>query len=133
MIDQFVNNEGDAVNFTGPDAPPDAANDRDMYRTLDVITELGWECHRAWEKIICEGRTKSWDDLDDNVREYLIESVKWLIDHPTASVSAQHDAWRSRAMLDGEDHPNLIPYDELPWSQQMKARLWRHVILAVIG
>jgi len=31
------------------------------------------------------------------------------------------------------DHANLIPYHELPWPQQMKSRLWRHVILAVIG
>jgi hypothetical protein len=133
MVDQFVNNEGDVVNFTGPDSPPPAANDRDMYRTLDVITELGWECHRAWEKIIGEEYGCPWDELQNSHKDELRESVAWLINHPTSSVSTQHDAWRSRMVTIDPDHENLIPYDELPWPQQMKARLWRHVILAVVG
>jgi hypothetical protein len=133
MIDQFVNNEGDAVNFTGPDAPPEAANDRYMYQTLDVITELCWETHRVWEKIIGEPNYVSWDELEDVERDELKQSVFWLIENPTSSVSAQHDAWRSRKVIDADAHPNLVPFDELPWPQQMKARLWRHVILAVIG
>ncbi len=122
------------MNFIGPDATPQPANDRDMYRTLDVITELGWQCHIAWEKIIGEQPRFDWDELNEDEREDLRESVSWLIENPTASISAQHDAWRGRHMLSGRrDHANLVPFDELPWPQQMKARLWRHVILAVIG
>ncbi len=115
------------------DASPQVANDRDMYRTLDVIAELGWECHRAWEKIIGESYECPWDELQNSHKDELRESVLWLINHPTASVSAQHDAWRSSMVTIDPDHANLIPYHELPWPQQMKSRLWRHVILAVIG
>ena len=123
------------MNFTGPDAHPAAANDQDMYRTLDVITELGWQCHLAWERIIGEESDcdYSWDYLGEDDRNVLRESVKWLIEHPTSSISAQHDAWRERTVLLDVGHVNLVPFDELPWPQQMKARLWRHVILAVVG
>ncbi len=38
------------MNFTGPDAHPAAANDQDMYRTLDVITELGCTTHGERER-----------------------------------------------------------------------------------
>jgi|SRR5216684_917972 len=119
------------MNSTGPDAPPQPANDRDMYRTLDVITELGWQAHLAWEKILGETPQDDWDDLASAQQDDLRASVEWLLQHPTASISTQHDAWRARYHDLG--HPNLVPFDELPWPQQMKARLWRHVILAVIG
>jgi len=127
---KFVNDKDEKA---GPDAPPKAANDRDLYQTLDVITELGWETHRAWEKIIGEDDTRSWDELYSDEKEELYSSVKWIIGHPTASVSAQHDAWRANMLLTKPSHPNLVPYEELPWPQQMKARLWRHIILAIVG
>jgi hypothetical protein len=113
----------------------DAANDRDMYKTLDVITELCWQCHLAWENIIGEEPQDDWGDLHEEDRYWLKQSVEWILQHPTASISSQHDAWRSRELGRGlrDGHPNLVAFDELPWPQQMKARLWRHVIMAVIG
>jgi len=128
----WINDKGETIDFP-PSTEPQAANDRDLYQTLDVITELGWETHRAWEKIIGEDDNPSWDELNYDEKQDLRESVEWIIVNPTASIYAQHDAWRARTVASNPTHPNLVPYDELPWPQQMKARLWRHIILAIAG
>jgi hypothetical protein len=117
----------------GQETTPEADNDSDMYRTLDVISELCWETHQAWERIISEPELSCWEELTDVERARVIDSVKWFIDHPSATLSAEHDAWRARKILQNPDHTNLVPYDELPFSQQVKLRLWRHTMLAVIG
>ena len=106
------------------------------FKSIEVIAELGWQTHIAWEKIIGETEYPPWDLLPPALKAKTVESVKWLIEHPTSSIAAQHDAWRARMYADGtrsEPHPNMVPFDELPFSQQMKARLWRHVIFAVLG
>ena len=118
---------------------PTAANDRDLLTTVDVIAELCWLTHRAWEKIIGQREDGDddecdfWNELDDDDQDRVRDSVKWFIEHPTASLSAEHDAWGERKMTIDPHHPNLVPYDELPFDQQVKLRLWRHTILAVIG
>jgi hypothetical protein len=113
-----------------------AADERERLQKIDVIAELGWQSHIAWERIIGEQQKPDWRDLSTDEVMRLEESVRWLIDHPTSSVSAQHDAWRARMSSRGlieNEHPNMVPFDELPFSQQMKARLWRHIIFAVFG
>jgi len=102
-------------------------------KTVEVIAELGWQTHIAWEDIIREDQKPYWIDLSCDQKAAIVESVKWLIEHPTSSIAAQHDAWRARMATAGRDHDNMVPFDKLPFSQQMKARLWRHIILAVLG
>jgi hypothetical protein len=95
-----------------------------------------WDTHRAWENNIGESIDyRFFGELEEDEQNNIASSVRWLVEHPTASISAQHDAWRERVsqIPDYEDHPNLKPFDELPFAQQMKARLWRHVVLAMIG
>jgi hypothetical protein len=103
------------------------------FKSLDVIAELGWQSHIAWERIIGEQPKPDWSALSPGQKVAIIESINWLIDHPTSSVAAQHDAWRARLAGEDRDHQNMVPFDELPFSQQMKARLWRHIIFAVLG
>jgi len=128
------------VQFVASNAPP-RADDRDACQHLDVITELGWQTHIAWEKIIGEEIKPNWEELSDEERDALRASVRWLIEHPTSSIAQQHDAWRAHMAgagmelgnRDDTHNPNLQPFDSLPFSQQMKARLWRHIIFAVFG
>lgn len=113
-------------------------DDRQDFCTPEAIAELGWETHRAWERIIGDPPTLSWEQLSDSRRQEIIDSVKFIVEHPTAPVSAQHDNWRAsqsaeRRYGDGPDSANMVPFDELPWSQQKKAVLWRHIVHAIIG
>jgi hypothetical protein len=136
---QWINNKGEAIQFGGGEPRPD---DRQQFQSLDAIAELGWQSHIAWERIIGEQPKPDWSALSPGQKVAIVDSVRWLIEHPTSSVVAQHDAWRARMAGEGwllgehkDDvhHPNMIPFDELPFSQQMKARLWRHIIFAVLG
>ena len=114
----------------------DFLQDRDQFNKLDVIAELGWQSHIAWERIIGEQPKPDWSALSPGQKVAIVDSVRWLMEHPTSSISVQHDAWRARMYDDGtrsEPHQNMVPFDELPFSQQMKARLWRHIIFAVLG
>jgi hypothetical protein len=106
------------------------------FKSVDIIAELGWQSHIAWERIIGEEPKKDWRDLSTDEVMRIEESVRWIIEHPTSSVAAQHDAWRARMASRGlieNEHPNMVPFDSLPFSQQMKARLWRNIIFAVLG
>jgi hypothetical protein len=118
----------------GVNAEP--SDDREQFRNIDVIAELGWQSHIAWERIIDEQPKPDWSALSASQKVAIVDSVRWLIEHPTSSVAAQHDAWRARMASRGlieNEHPNMVPFDDLPFSQQMKARLWRHIIFAVLG
>ena len=119
----------------GVNAEP--SDDRATYQTIDVVAEMAWETHRSWEKIIGEPEKTPWEFLPPGEKSKVISSVTWLIDHPTSSVAAQHDAWRAQRMGSsiGDDfHPNMaLNFDDLPFSQKMKARLWRHILFAVLG
>jgi hypothetical protein len=112
---------------------PVAANDRDLLTTVDVIAELCWETHCAWERILDEPENSWWGGLAEFKREAIRDGVKWFIANPFASLTAEHEAWAARKRETEPDHPNLAPYDLLPFAQQVKLRLWRHTILAVIG
>ncbi|SRR5216684_1233333 len=113
------------------------------FKSLDVIAELGWQSHIAWERIIGEQPKPDWSLLSPGQKVAIVDSVRWIIEHPTSSVAAQHDAWRARMAGDGwqlgdkdnttKSHPNMVSFDDLLFSQQMKARLWRHIIFAVLG
>lgn len=131
---QWINNKGEGVDFEGPQTV-DAQADRETLITAELMCSMVWDTHRAWEYNIGEGLDeREFGELEESEQDRIASSVRWLIEHPTASISAQHDAWRSRTKFgDTEGHPNAKPFDELPFAQQMKARLWRHVILAMIG
>jgi hypothetical protein len=130
---QWINEKGEGVQFGGGELEKD---DRAECQRIEFIAELGWQTHIAWERIIGESPKLDWRDLSINQKSVVCQGVQWLVEHPTSSVSVQHDAWRARMASDGPrdtPHENMVPFDELPFSQKMKARLWRHIIFAVLG
>jgi hypothetical protein len=142
---QFVNAKGEKVEFSGDDpAPLDDTKD-ELWPNMSVanIARIGWAAHREWERIIGEQPKPEWDDLPQERRNELHDSVVWILNHSASSIAQQHNAWRAvRATggwTDGERDmvqktlPNMVPFDELPWSQQRKAWLWRHIVHAMVG
>ena len=127
---QWINEKGEAVQFGGGEEKGD---DRQPFQNLWTICEVGWQSHIAWESMCGESPQLDWVNLSEERKHEIYELTLWTVEHPTSSVSAQHDAWRARMAAKGIDHPNMVPFDELPFSQQVKARLWRHIIFAVVG
>lgn len=139
---QWINDKDEGVQFGGGvQLDPD---DRETVATLEGVCRIGWAAHTAWEWYIGEIANPEWIYLDPEKQREVADSVLWLKDHPTSSVAAQHDAWRAikaaKGWQFGEDkdaraktHPNMVPFDELPFSQQMKAKLWRHITFSILG
>jgi hypothetical protein len=150
MSDQattWVNSDGGDVEFKNDQGAPDVSEVADPpppFQDLGSIAELGWQAQLAWEHILGELPRLDWEDLPDKEKINVVFLVKWLLDNPTSSVSAQHDAWRARKAADGwkdgerKDYqaltnPYMKPFDDLSPLQQRKARLWRHIIFAMVG
>lgn len=113
-----------------PEVP---ADEQAFFRQIDVIAEIGYEAVRTQEYIAGE-QAPAWCDLDAHRVVEIEEGVQFIVDNPNLPLSAQHDAWieRNRNRL-AEDDPRLVPFDRLPFGMQLKARLWRHVVHAIIG
>lgn len=114
-------------------------SDREKYVTLETISELAWETHRAWEKILGEPPTLPWDNLSASRQREIMDGVRYILDNPHQPVFAQHDFWRatqhakSPMALRDKQIDNFLDYEYLKWSQQMKARLYRHIVHAIVG
>ena len=119
----FVNDKDEQLGFAGG------------FMSVDNIARIGWATHREWEKIIGEQPKPEWNDLPQERRNELHDSVAWILNHSAASIAQQHDAWRAvrTTKPSSDEHQNMVPFDELPWSQQRKAWLWRHIVHAIVG
>ena len=82
----------------------------------------------------------TWDDLDEEARESLIHGVLAVQDGATAEQS--HEGWRAFKLARGwtlgpvkdtvlRQHPLLVPYAELPESQQLKDHLFGAIVAAL--
>ena len=96
-----------------------AADDREKYVTLEAIAELGWEAHRAWERIIGDYPTLQWHSLHPDRQEEIKQGVAFILNNPHAAVSAQHDHWRAiqaskPATKARPRETNMVPYEQLP-------------------
>lgn len=100
-------------------------------RSVAAIAHVGEAALGALEDILGEDApvTYAYDRIEE-----MEAGVKFILDNPAATLSAQHEAWiaRNRARLNLGD-PRLVPFDQLQLGQQLKARLWRHICHAMIG
>ena len=102
-------------------------------------------CHEAI-KAFCEGHgyyfNKSWDEADEWQRDATIQSVKYRLENPGASLASQHDAWTADKIAHGwrygeikdtnaGTHPGMVPYDQLPKIEKQKDALFIAIIEAL--
>jgi hypothetical protein len=103
-------------------------------QSLEVICAIGDAAVRALEEMLGEQPSIPYDEAAKERQAEIEAGVRFILDKPASSYAAQHDAWRARNVqrLDRDD-PRLVKFDQLPFGQQLKARLWRHIVHAVIG
>ena len=112
------------------------ADERAELQSLDVICAIGDAAIRQLEEILGFPEQPSLPYLEaPKERQEEIEAgVRFILDKPSSSLAQQHDAWRARNVhrLDKDD-PRLVKFDQLPFGMQLKARLWRHIVHAIVG
>lgn len=84
----------------------------------------------------------SWDDLDEETRRSAVEGVQKILNDPETTAAQSHESWMQFKLDNGwvhgpvkdeekREHPLLVPYDELPPSQQVKDHLFAAIINAL--
>lgn len=110
--------------------------------TIEQIARVCHEANRGWCEASGDLSQKSWDAAEPWQRESAIAGVRYALANPDAPDSAQHDAWSADKLRDGwvygatkdavaKTHPCLVPFEELPYQQQAKDRLFKAVVRAL--
>jgi hypothetical protein len=109
------------------------------------VEEIAQFCHQV-NKLWCEKNgdlsQKDWDRAEKWQRESIVAGVQFALDNPGAPVHAQHDAWCISKTKEGwrygekkdselKTHPCLIPFEQLPETQQIKDKLFQAVVNAL--
>lgn len=84
--------------------------------------------------------SRSWDETDEETRRSAVEGIQGVLNGNTPEES--HEGWVRFKVTNGwtlgpvkdettKQHPLLIPYDELPYSQQVKDHLFVAIVNAL--
>ena len=107
--------------------------------------EIARICHQA-NKAYCEsiGDTTQldWESAPQWQRDSAVSGVNFVLSNLDAPASANHDAWLKAKVDDGwvfgpvkdaikKEHPCIVPYDQLPATQQGKDYLFRAVVRSI--
>jgi hypothetical protein len=118
--------------------------DLTMDEQVDRVAQIAHEACRLYCSLITGDKpAPRWFDLvDEDMREGVRKGVRGALAGNTPEESHANwmrdrlnAGWRRGPVLDREAkvHPNLVPYDELPETQQRKDALFLGIVLAVLG
>lgn len=110
---------------------------------IDHIARVCHEANRAWCITRGDMSQVSWDEAPQWQRDSAIDGVMFHINNPDAGDSASHDSWMAEKVRTGwvygavkdaeaKTHPCMVPFEELPWDQQVKDRLFRSIVHACV-
>ena len=112
--------------------------------TVEEIAEICHEANRLYCQTIgqAEWQTKSWDRVNESVRQSAIAGVQAKMDDPELTPAEQHENWMSYKINDGwvygeekhdgkKTHPCLVEYEKLPDTQKRKDLLFGSIVTAL--
>ena len=84
----------------------------------------------------------SWDEAPDWQKSLAVLGVDYLISNPSITVSDLHESWSRQRIEDGwkygqhkdpvaKIHPCLVPFEQLPPTQQAKDYLFKAIVLTL--
>ncbi len=111
-------------------------------RHLNIIARVVHDSMRSFQSALGEEAAPPWDEAEQWQIDATLEGVKFLLEHPNAPTSAQHDQWMQQKLDDGwvhgetkdanaKTHPMLIAYEQLPLHERQKDALFQAVVRAL--
>lgn len=109
------------------------------------FSKIAEVCHQA-NKALCVAfgdlSQVDWGAAPQWQRDSAIAGVKFCMDNPEASPSANHDSWLEEKRRTGwrfgqvkdaeaKTHPCFVPYDELPPDQKAKDHVFKAIVAAL--
>lgn len=108
---------------------------------IEQIAELVHETNRVYCRLIGDNSQPAWINAPAWQRESAITGVTFRLNNREAPASVQHNAWLKDKLADGwkygpvkdleeKTHPCCVSYDELPWEQKVKDKLFVAIVNA---
>ncbi len=111
------------------------------------INDIAMVCHelnRAYCQALGDDSQPPWEDAPDWQKNSALCGVIFHMSNPDAGDSASHDNWLADKKADGWEygpvkdpqakrHPCIMPFDQLPLEQQIKDRLFRQTVHALLA
>jgi hypothetical protein len=108
-------------------------------RSIENIARICHETNRAWCLALGDTSQPLWENAPEWQRESALKGVFFHLAHPDATASASHDQWLAEKRATGwtfgavkdpekKEHPCFVPFELLPWEQQMKDKLFKSIV-----
>lgn len=109
---------------------------------IEQIAQVAHEANRAYCQTIGDDSQPAWIDTQHWQWSSAINGVKFHLDNPEASASANHQSWFAEKRDQGwkygpvqdsvkREHPCMVPFGDLPREQQLKDALFKSIVDAL--
>lgn len=108
-------------------------------KNLIKIAKFAHEVNKAYCEAIGDNSQPTWEDAPEWQKKSTINGVKFHLENPDAAPDSSHDNWLKQKQEEGwkygavknpetKEHPNFLPYEQLPVEQKAKDYLFKQVI-----
>lgn len=112
-----------------------------------TVLEAARTAHNV-NKVICEffedNSQVDWYDAPQEIKDIAMAGVQAILDNPEITSEDLHNKWmgfkKSQGYVFGEvkddvqkTHPCMVAYKDLPKEQQLKDKVFRTVVLSLVG
>jgi hypothetical protein len=109
--------------------------------TREDVAKIAHEANRAYCETLGDHSQVPWESAPQWQKDSALTGVNLHVDNPDAGPEASHISWYNEKQKDGwvwgpvknpdkKEHPCMMPFNQLPLDQQLKDRLFRHVVMA---
>jgi hypothetical protein len=109
------------------------------------IARVCHEANRAWCQSLGDNSQPLWENAPDWQKDSAVAGVLFHMDHMAdGGPASSHEEWMRHKQEEGwvygpekdpekKTHPCMAPFDALPPEQQMKDRIFRGIVLSMLG
>jgi len=110
---------------------------------IEAAARAAHEANRFYCESIGDTSQPTWDDAPHWQTYSAVNGVLHMVENPSSTPEQSHNNWMLQKERDGwtwgpekdpgaNKHPCMVPYDDLPSSQQVKDKLFQAVVRAVL-
>jgi len=105
----------------------------------EQIAQVCHEINKAYCEALGDYSQPNWDDAPQWQKDSAIMGVEFHFENPNAGADSSHNSWMKQKIDDGwvygdikdavaKTHPCIVPFENLPSSQQAKDYLFKQVV-----
>jgi RyR domain len=106
---------------------------------IEQISKFAYSVLSAYSESIGEKQKSDWKDLHSEKKQTFRRGVDAHMSNPDISEEQAHDLWIDEKLTQGwkwgmekdekkKEHPNMVPYNELPENQKAKSTIFKSIV-----